>query len=180
MVNVTLRGSELRPLLLLAISSSQCCPGPSLFFPTRLGIVIELAPSGSFFEMLPRAFGFLPLRFLVTLIWRVADSERVTCSLEPTGAPPFLPLGGLRTRKLLFVNVARVIAGNHAPPTLTLNQVIERITHDLEFEAEDGAFGVGALTNPQDPAEGAQVSRELMISTLSAIAVALGERTLGN
>jgi hypothetical protein len=67
----------------------------------------------------------------------------------------------------------------HGTRTLTLGEVIERITNDLESGDEDPDFGVGAVMNPHDPsASGSGVARDLIIGTLSGIGAALGKGAL--
>ena len=62
--------------------------------------------------------------------------------------------------------------------TLTLANVIERITRDIETAAEDSSYGVGEVTDePPPPAN--HVGRDFMIQALSGIAAALGAKALG-
>ena len=62
--------------------------------------------------------------------------------------------------------------------TLTLGNVIERITRDLETDAEDESYGVRDVTDePTAPASHA--SRDFMIQTLSGIAAALAAKQIG-
>lgn len=62
--------------------------------------------------------------------------------------------------------------------TLTLANVIERITNDLETAAEDQSYGVGEVTDEPAPTS-SHVGREFMINALAGIAAALGLRVLG-
>lgn len=61
---------------------------------------------------------------------------------------------------------------------LTIANVIERISRDLETAAEDPWYGVGEVTGASPPA-GSHVAREFMINALAGIAAALGARALG-
>jgi hypothetical protein len=62
--------------------------------------------------------------------------------------------------------------------TLTLANVIERITRDLENAAEDSSYGVGEVTDGSLQQEN-HVGRDFMINVLSGIAAALGAKALG-
>jgi hypothetical protein len=62
--------------------------------------------------------------------------------------------------------------------TLTVAQVIERISRDLETGGEDAAYGVGAVTEPPD-ASGDGTGKKIMIGALGGIAAALGKQGLG-
>jgi len=62
--------------------------------------------------------------------------------------------------------------------SLTLANVIERITRDLETAAEDSSYGVGEVTDGLLRQE-AHVGRDFMINVLSGIAAALGAKALG-
>jgi hypothetical protein len=62
--------------------------------------------------------------------------------------------------------------------TLTLGNVVERITRDLETAAEDSSYGVSEVTDERPPA-GNHVGRDFMIQALSGIAAALGVKALG-
>ena len=62
--------------------------------------------------------------------------------------------------------------------TLTLGNVIERITRDLETAAEDTSYGVGEVTEEQ-PSPASHVGRDFVIQALSGIAAALGAKALG-
>jgi len=58
--------------------------------------------------------------------------------------------------------------------TLTLGEVIERITGDLESDGEDPNFGVAEVTGPDDdPGPGSGATREFIVSVLSGIATSL-------
>jgi hypothetical protein len=62
--------------------------------------------------------------------------------------------------------------------TLTLSNVIERITRDLESATEDSHYGVSEITGRQQtPAR--HMGRDFMIQALSGIAAALGAKALG-
>lgn len=62
--------------------------------------------------------------------------------------------------------------------TLTLANVIERITRDLENEIEDASYGVSEVTDGPPSPKG-HVTRDFMINALAGIAAALGARALG-
>ena len=62
--------------------------------------------------------------------------------------------------------------------TLTLANIIERITSDLETAAEDASYGVGEVTDGQPPPAG-HFGRDFMANALGGIAAALGIRALG-
>ena len=62
--------------------------------------------------------------------------------------------------------------------TLTLGNVIEKITRDLETAAEDKFYGVGQVTDGPPPSA-SHVGRDFMIQALSGIAAALGAKALG-
>jgi len=62
--------------------------------------------------------------------------------------------------------------------TLTLPNIIERITRDLENAIEDAAYGVGEVTGRLPPPKG-HVTRDFMLNALAGIAAALGARALG-
>jgi hypothetical protein len=65
-----------------------------------------------------------------------------------------------------------------AARTLTLGEIIERVTRDLQTDAQDATYGIGALTN--EPAqERSSFARDLMVNALGGIAAALGLRALG-
>lgn len=63
--------------------------------------------------------------------------------------------------------------------TLTIHEVIERISDDLESGEEDANFGVEALTVPPDPQLADRVARDVVVGALSGIAAALGKGALG-
>lgn len=62
--------------------------------------------------------------------------------------------------------------------TLTLGNVIERITRDLKTSAEDSSYSVGEVTNKVLPPP-SHVGRDFMVQALSGIAAALGVKALG-
>ena len=62
--------------------------------------------------------------------------------------------------------------------TLTLANVIERITRDIETGAEDLSYGVGEVTD-EPPSPARHVGRDFMIQALSGIVAALGAKALG-
>lgn len=74
--------------------------------------------------------------------------------------------------------VSGSIAGVGGTQTLTLGEVIERISQDLESGEEDADFGVGEVTSPSGPGGGAGIGRDFMVGVLGGIAVALGEAAL--
>jgi hypothetical protein len=55
--------------------------------------------------------------------------------------------------------------------TLTLSQVIERISNDIELALDAPSYGAGAVTNPRG--EGAAVARDLLTNALGGIVAAL-------
>jgi hypothetical protein len=61
---------------------------------------------------------------------------------------------------------------------LSLGTLIERITRDLETDAEDPLYGVGDLVDPSTPPQ-RHVTRDFVVNALSGIAAALGVRALG-
>jgi len=62
--------------------------------------------------------------------------------------------------------------------TLTLANVIERISRDLENAIEDASYGVREVTDgPPSPVS--HIGRDFMIQALSGIAAALGAKALG-
>ena len=62
--------------------------------------------------------------------------------------------------------------------TLTLANIIERISDDLKTGTEDAAYGVSEVTQPTRPREG-HVARDLMVNALGGIAAAIGVKVLG-
>jgi hypothetical protein len=62
--------------------------------------------------------------------------------------------------------------------TLTLGNVIERITRDLKSSTEDTSYGVGEVTNKIVPSS-RNIGRDFMVQALSGIAAALGAKALG-
>jgi hypothetical protein len=66
-----------------------------------------------------------------------------------------------------------------AGDTLTIQEVIERISDDLESGEEDANFGVKPLTAPPDPRLPDRVARDVVVGALSGIAAALGKGALG-
>lgn len=71
------------------------------------------------------------------------------------------------------------VTSKDGPGTLTLSEVIERITRDLKSGAEDPSFGVGEVVDPAAPNSGGTLGRDLMVGTLSGIAASLGKGALG-
>lgn len=65
-----------------------------------------------------------------------------------------------------------------ATETLTLANVIETITRDLETGAEDSSYGVGQLTAVPRTQE-SHVVRDIMVNALGGIAAAFGLRVFG-
>ncbi len=68
----------------------------------------------------------------------------------------------------------------NAPRTLTLAEVVERITGDLKQGLEDPAYGVGPVVF--DPSLGGRlepIARDLFIGALSGILSSIGTETLG-
>ncbi len=62
--------------------------------------------------------------------------------------------------------------------TLTLGNVVERITRDLLTAAEDSSYGVGEVTDePRSPV--GHVGRDFVVQALSGVAAALGAKALG-
>jgi hypothetical protein len=67
---------------------------------------------------------------------------------------------------------------DEATKTLTIAQVVERLTRDLETQAEDPAYGVGEVTClPVAP--GNSMARQIVIGALGGIGAALGKKGLG-
>jgi hypothetical protein len=62
--------------------------------------------------------------------------------------------------------------------TLTLANIIERITRDLENEIEDASYGVGDVTDRR-PSRKSHVTRDFMLNALAGIAAALSAHALG-
>jgi hypothetical protein len=63
--------------------------------------------------------------------------------------------------------------------TLTIQEVIERISNDLEAGEEDPNFGVDPLTAPSDARQPDRIARDVVVGALSGIAAALGKGALG-
>ena len=62
--------------------------------------------------------------------------------------------------------------------TLTLANIIERISDDLETDTEDAAYGVADVTKPNKPKE-SHVTRDIMVNAVGGIAAAIGAKVLG-
>jgi hypothetical protein len=62
--------------------------------------------------------------------------------------------------------------------TLTLANIIELITRDLENAIGDASYGVGEVTDRLSPSK-SHVTRDFMLNTLAGIAAALGAHALG-
>ena len=71
------------------------------------------------------------------------------------------------------------VTDSQGPSTLTLNEIIERVSDDLESGAEDANFGVRKVTNPNAPRSDHPFGRELAAATLTGIGLRLGEKGLG-
>lgn len=63
--------------------------------------------------------------------------------------------------------------------TLSLPQVIERITRDLEQALEDPRYGVSAVTEPTVPERGESDVRKVMVGALGGVIAALGKHAAG-
>jgi hypothetical protein len=63
-------------------------------------------------------------------------------------------------------------------PTLTLAQVVEKLTRDLVRDLEDPNYGVSAVVAPSELSP-PSIAREVVASALGGIAAALGVRGLG-
>lgn len=63
--------------------------------------------------------------------------------------------------------------------TLTLAEVVERMTRDLEAALEDPTYGVGAVTQVSPPLQDHTTVRDFMVNALAGIAAALGARVIG-
>jgi hypothetical protein len=63
--------------------------------------------------------------------------------------------------------------------TLTLANIVERISRDVETVAEDSAYGVGEVTNEPIRSNDGHNTRDFMINALGGIAAALGAKALG-
>jgi len=61
---------------------------------------------------------------------------------------------------------------------LTLANIIERISDDLETDTEDAAYGVADVTKPNKPKE-SHVTRDIMVNAVGGIAAAIGAKVLG-
>jgi hypothetical protein len=91
--------------------------------------------------------------------------------------------GWLATRAEPTIDWASTISGQITDQaagtrTLTLANVIERITRDLETVAEDASYGVGEVTDEPSGLE-SHITRDIMINALGGIAAALGAKALG-
>jgi hypothetical protein len=62
--------------------------------------------------------------------------------------------------------------------TLTLANVIEKISRDLEAGTEDRSYGAGEVTD-EPPAPASHAGRDFAVQALSGIAAALGAKALG-
>lgn len=62
--------------------------------------------------------------------------------------------------------------------TLTIAEVIERITRDLRTGNEDSAYGVGEVTGGPPPAR-STMARDIMVNALGGIGAALGAKAIG-
>ncbi len=63
--------------------------------------------------------------------------------------------------------------------TLTLANIIERITHDLEQALKDPAYGVGAVTDEPSAPTGTRATRDVAVEALGNIAAAIMMRATG-
>lgn len=63
--------------------------------------------------------------------------------------------------------------------SVTIAEVIERISRDIENAAEDAWYGVGDVSAESTASLGGQGGRDFMINALAGIAAALGVRALG-
>jgi hypothetical protein len=75
--------------------------------------------------------------------------------------------------------ISGTVGDERAGSTLTIQEVIERISNDLEFGEEDENFGAGAVTDPSDPRPPESAGRDILVGALSGIAGALGKGALG-
>lgn len=62
--------------------------------------------------------------------------------------------------------------------TLTVAQVIETVSRDLESDAQDAAYGVARVTHPEK-AESETVGTKIMIGALGGMLAAFGKNRLG-
>lgn len=72
-----------------------------------------------------------------------------------------------------------VADGSPGGGDLTLANVVERVTHDLEAAVEDPAYGVGDLVNGAPVVSDHSTMRDFMVNALGGIAAALGARAMG-
>jgi len=75
--------------------------------------------------------------------------------------------------------ISGTIAEGPGGRTLTIHEVIERISDDLESGKEDANFGVRRLTAPDDPQVPDRMARDVVVGALSGIAAAFGKGALG-
>jgi hypothetical protein len=72
-----------------------------------------------------------------------------------------------------------VADGSPGGGNLTVANVIERVTHDLEAAVEDPAYGIGDLVDGAPVASDHSTMRDFMVNALGGIAAALGARAMG-
>lgn len=91
--------------------------------------------------------------------------------------------GYLPERGQIIIDWESTITGSLTEPnathTLTIAQVIERLTRDLEAENEDSDYGVGAVVSPEAPGHKTSAARDITVGALAGIAAALGKAGLG-
>jgi len=63
--------------------------------------------------------------------------------------------------------------------TLSLGEVVERVSQDLEGEVGDSAYGVGSLMNSEAPPKTSGKAREIATSVVAEIATSIGLKALG-
>ncbi|MFI2078034.1 hypothetical protein [Streptomyces triculaminicus] len=63
--------------------------------------------------------------------------------------------------------------------TLTLGEIVERMTRDLEEAMEDPAYGVSGVTNGTPSPKDHTAARDFVLNALAGIASAIGARAIG-
>jgi hypothetical protein len=125
---------------------------------------------------------FNPVRFNEIREYIERSSER---RWEYSGGTDLVLINGwLPEEGELTVDWASTISGQVTDQqagikTLTLANVIERITRDLENTIEDTSYGVGEVTDSSPPSPNSHVTRDFVLNALAGIAAALGAHALG-
>lgn len=71
------------------------------------------------------------------------------------------------------------VSDSRGTQTLTLNEVIERISDDLESGTEDDRFGVSEVTDSAELSATGTTVRDVVVGAIAGIAAALGKGVLG-